>query len=169
MRKRELPSRHSETDAADVLPNPLRAAGRPRRNRLPEEPATTAPKLMPHPATIVLPTHVRYARTPDKLRQMAATLATDATVSTAPRQGVPKAGTTRVKFGRTPDHLIQQVWKGVLPAVPTQKDEPAETPPAPAAPAAPDEEAPAAAAPTAEAPEPAPGADVPLVAISDHA
>jgi len=169
MRKRDLPSRAGETDAADVLPNPLRTTNPLRRSRQPEEQAVATPRLLPHPATIVLPTHVRYARTPDKLRQMAATLATDATVSTAPRQGVPKAGTTRVKFGRTPDHLIQQVWKGVLPAVPTQKDEPAETPPAPEAPAAPDEEAPAAAAPTAEAPEPAPGADVPLVAISDHA
>src|SRR5690606_10649023 len=170
-------SRHSETDAADVLPNPLRAAGRPRRNRLPEEPATTAPKLMPHPATIVLPTHVRYARTPDKLRQMEAALAAEAAMAAEPAPGAPKAG-TRVKFGRTPDHLIQQVWKGILPAVPPQEDVQAGVPVATEVPAA-DGHAPAAAASTeeplaAEAPpaaplEPAKDGDVPFVAISDHA
>ncbi|MBB4019929.1 DNA segregation ATPase FtsK/SpoIIIE-like protein, partial [Chelatococcus caeni] len=177
MRKRELPSRNSETDAADVLPNPLRAAGRLRRNRLPEEPATTAPKLTPHPATIVLPTHVRYARTPDKLRQMEAALAAEAAIAAEPAPGAPKAGTTRVKFGRTPDHLIQQVWKGILPTVPPQEDVPADAPVAPEAPSAEghapatsfSQEQIAAEAPSAEPMELTEGEDVPFVAISDHA
>ncbi|CUA90819.1 FtsK/SpoIIIE family, partial [Chelatococcus sambhunathii] len=176
MRKRELPSRNSETDAVDILPNPLRAAGRLRRNRPPEEPAVTAPKLMPHPATIVLPTHVRYARTPDKLRQMEAAIAAEAAIATEQPRG-PQAGTTRVKFGRTPDHLIQQVWKGVLPALPPQQG-PAEAPVGSEAPHAESrmpttaafiEEPLAAETLFAGTNEPAEREDVAFVAISDHA